>query len=183
MRTRTGLKKDPPKHMTRIYFRPAACADQAVFMSAVAKSKTLHFPWVKPPASQEQFAAFIERMVPPVNYSFLVCTSKDDQPLGVINITNVVLGPFRSGYLGYYVFSGFDRQGLMRKGLKAVVRHAFGKLKLHRLEANIQPANRASIALARSCGFKREGYSPRYLKINGRWRDHERWAILATPKS
>ena len=59
------------------------------------------------------------------------------------------------------------------------MRHAFRRLKLHRLEANIQPTNAPSIGLARACGFAREGYSPRYLKIGGRWRDHERWAILA----
>jgi len=51
-------------------------------------------------------------------------------------------------------------------------------LRLHRLEANIQPENVASIALARTCGFNKEGYSPAYLKIGGRWRDHERWAIV-----
>jgi Acetyltransferase (GNAT) domain len=60
-----------------------------------------------------------------------------------------------------------------------VVRHAFGALGLHRLEANIQPANRRSIRLVRRAGFRREGFSRRYLKIFGRWRDHERWAITA----
>ncbi|HET9205437.1 MAG TPA: GNAT family protein, partial [Burkholderiaceae bacterium] len=73
-----------------------------------------------------------------------------------------------------------ERQGLMREGLQAVVRHAFTQLKLHRLEANIQPGNVASIALVQACGFSKEGYSPRYLKIAGRWRDHERWAIVAS---
>ena len=67
----------------------------------------------------------------------------------------------------------------MRQGLQAVVRHAFGPMKLPRLEANIQPGNVPSIALAASCGFQKEGYSPRYLKVRGPWRDHERWAILA----
>ena len=68
----------------------------------------------------------------------------------------------------------------MREGLQAVVRHAFKTLKLHRLEANIQPGNARSIALVKACGFRKEGYSPRYLKIAGRWRDHERWAIVAS---
>jgi ribosomal-protein-alanine N-acetyltransferase len=60
-----------------------------------------------------------------------------------------------------------------------VVTHAFDTMKLHRLEANIQPANARSKALVKRLGFRREGMSPRYLKINGRWRDHERWAILS----
>ncbi len=63
--------------------------------------------------------------------------------------------------------------------MPSVPNRAFGELGLHRLEANIQPDNAASIALVRKPGFRLEGYSPRYLKIAGRWRDHERWAILA----
>ena len=99
---------------------------------------------------------------------------------GVINVNEVVLGAFRSGYLSYYVFAEFERRGLMRAGLRTVIRHAFSTLRLHRLEANIQPGNRPSIALVKSCGFRKEGLSRRYLKIGGRWRDHERWAILAS---
>jgi len=114
------------------------------------------------------------------NRGFLVCERGTDGLVGVINLSNVVLGLFRSAYLGYYAFSGFERRGLMREGLNAVVQYAFRSMKLHRLEANIQPDNAASIALVRSCGFSKEGYSPRYLKIGGRWRDHERWAILAS---
>ena len=119
-------------------------------------------------------------MARPENCALFVCHRDTRQIVGVINISNIVLGLFRSGYLGYYAFAGFERQGFMREGLHASVRHAFKLLKLHRVEANIQPGNAASIALVKSCGFSREGYSPRYLKIGGRWRDHERWAKLAS---
>ncbi|MEP6742684.1 MAG: GNAT family protein [bacterium] len=63
-------------------------------------------------------------------------------------------------------------------GLQLMLQYAFKKLKLHRVEANIQPANAASIALVKRAGFSREGFSRRYLKVCGRWRDHERWAIV-----
>jgi len=127
-----------------------------------------------------RYLAWLERMTGPATHPFLVCRRDNGEIAGVVSLSNVVLGLFRSGYLGYYAFAGHERQGLMRAGLLAVVRHAFTTLKLHRVEANIQPGNAASIALARSCGFAREGFSPRYLKIGGRWRDHERWARLAS---
>ena len=118
-------------------------------------------------------------MALPGNRAYLVRRGDSDALVGVFNVSNIVLGPLRSAYLGYYAFAGHERQGLMREGLAAVLRRAFGELRLHRLEANIQPGNAASIALVKACGFRREGFSPRYLKIGGRWRDHERWAILA----
>jgi len=52
-----------------------------------------------------------------------------------------------------------------------------GGLGLHRVEAGIIPTNHASVALVRRVGMRKEGYSPRYLEVNGEWRDHERWAI------
>jgi ribosomal-protein-alanine N-acetyltransferase len=161
-----------------IYLRPPALTDQWEFLMSVRASRALHHPWVAPPATAERFRVYIERMQAPGNRCYLVCEREGDRIAGVVNVTNMILGAFRSGYLGYYAFAGFERKGLMREGLQAVTRQAFSRLKLHRLEANIQPENAASIALARSCGFSQEGFSPRYLKIGGRWRDHERWAIL-----
>jgi [ribosomal protein S5]-alanine N-acetyltransferase len=163
-----------------IYLRQPKLKDCAAFLEAVAGSGALHRRWISAPATMADFRAYVTRMAKPANHAYLVCRRDTDEITGVINLTNVVMGAFRSGYLGYYAIAGQERRGYMRAGLKAVTAHAFGTLKLHRLEANIQPQNRASIALARACGFKLEGYSPRYLKIGGRWRDHERWAILAS---
>lgn len=164
----------------RVEIRHPTTADMRVFLASARRSKALHHPWIDAPDTPAKYHAYLKRMVAPLNYGFLICRSTDQALVGVINLSNIVQGVFKSGYLGYYAFSGFERQGYMRLGLKAVVRYSFKTLKLHRLEANIQPGNEASIRLAASCGFHKEGYSRRYLKINGRWRDHERWAILAS---
>ncbi len=170
-----------PAAAARVHLLPLHAGHQQAFLTAVHASRALHRPWVSPPATPEQFVAYAERMQTPGNCGLLVMRQGAGslELAGVVNITNTVMGPFCSGYLGYYAFRGFERQGLMCEGLTLAVRHAFRTLKLHRLEANIQPGNAASQALVQSCGFTQEGYSPKYLKIGGRWRDHERWAIVS----
>lgn len=169
----------PLRPKPRIRISRLSAADEHDFLAAVAASRALHGRWVGPPDTAAKFQVWLARSLPPAHYLFAVRRREDDALAGVVTLTNVVLGVFRSGYLAYYAFAGCERQGLMRAGVAAVVRHAFGPLRLHRVEANIQPGNAASIALVKSCGFALEGYSPRYLKIAGRWRDHERWARVA----
>nr|WP_255593314.1 GNAT family N-acetyltransferase [Acidovorax sp. sic0104] len=143
----------------------------------------MHSPWTCAPTDHSDFSDFMEPLEHERNHSFLVCRRSppacDEEIAGVINIAQVVIGAFCSGCLGYYVFADYERQGLMRAGLAQAREHAFNTLGLHRLEANIPPGNVASIALFRSCGVSWEGFSPRYLRIQGEWRDHERWACLA----
>ena len=164
---------------SRIVLRPLAAADLREFVEAVRQSRKLHRPWTAPPSTPAEFRTYLKRMAPPANRAFLVCARDDGAIVGVFNVTHIIMARFCSAYLGYYAFAPHARRGLMREGLEALLRHAFGWMKLHRLEANIQPGNRASIALVKSCGFAKEGFSPKYLKIGGRWRDHERWAIIA----
>jgi ribosomal-protein-alanine N-acetyltransferase len=163
------------KNVRIVRLRPG---DESAFVSGAQASRKLHSKWVSPPITRALFRKKLKYLQGAANLAYCVRRVDNDALVGCIEITQIVRGPFRSAYLGYYAFSGHARQGLMREGLQLVVRLAFTKLKLHRLEANIQPENLASITLARACGFKKEGYSPRYLKIRGRWRDHERWAIL-----
>lgn len=156
--------------------RSVTAADAAAFIAAARASRKLHRPWVQPPCDSEAFARYVARFDASAHHGFVV--EADGELAGAVNLTNIVMGAFCSGYLGYYAFAGFEGRGLMTHGLNAVVNHAFKDLGLHRVEANIQPANAASIALAKRCGFQLEGYSAKYLKIGGRWCDHERWARL-----
>jgi ribosomal-protein-alanine N-acetyltransferase len=165
---------DPP--VIRPAIRPVTAADEAAFIAAARASRPLHRPWVQAPCDADAFASHLARFDGMAHHGFVVVAA--GELAGVINLTHVVMGALRSGYLGYYAFAGFQGRGLMTQGLNSVVRHAFNTLGLHRVEANIQPGNAASIALAKRCGFQLEGFSPRYLKIAGRWRDHERWALV-----
>jgi ribosomal-protein-alanine N-acetyltransferase len=152
--------------------------DEAEFISAALRSRALHRPWVAPATTPAAFQAYVARMAEPGQKAFAIRRRDDGALVGIVTISNVVMGAFRSAYTGYYAFAPHAGHGYLREGLQAAVDHAFRTMKLHRLEANIQPGNRASIALAKACGFRKEGFSPRYLKIGGRWRDHERWALL-----
>ena len=107
----------------------------------------------------------------------VVCRNDDGAIVGYFGLGQIVYGAFRNAYLGYYALEPFAGQGFMREGLELVLKYAFGDLRLHRVEASIQPENERSIALVRGAGFRREGLALRYLKIGGRWRDHEHWAI------
>ena len=160
----------------RVELRSPTPPDRAEFLAAMHARRTHHRPW-SPPAPDATFDRLL-RCVNDERYEpMLVCRIEDGAIAGYININEIVRGVFQSGYLGYAAVARYAGQGYMREGLELVLARAFTELGLHRLEANIQPGNSASIALVRGAGFVHEGFSERYLKIGGRWRDHERWAI------
>ncbi|MFE0254014.1 GNAT family N-acetyltransferase [Streptomyces sp. NPDC059010] len=165
----------------RVGIRHFTHGDAAEFTARARESKELHHPWLFPPDSAAAYAAYAGRLIEdPGKAGFLVCAKDDGGDIaGFININNIVEGAFQCGALGYGAFAHAAGRGLMREGLDLVVGHAFGPMRLHRLEINVQPANTASTALARACGFRLEGFSPGMLFIDGAWRDHERWAITA----
>lgn len=172
------------------YIRRVDKRDRSEFLELMAASRDLHEPWISPPLTDRAFANYYTRMRRDDHEGLLVCRADDDRIVGVINVNNIVRGSFLSASLGYYVGAPFLSQGYMRSGLRQVVEFAFEHLGLHRLEANIQPSNLRSLRLVEHCGFVREGLSPAFLFIDGRWRDHERWAItdrratlLASPQA
>jgi ribosomal-protein-alanine N-acetyltransferase len=162
-----------------VYLRTPALSDRDEFIALMRASRAFHRPWASAPTDDERFAAYVADARRPDFEAMLLCRQEDSAIVGFFNLSQITRGSLQSAYLGYAVGKKYAGQGYMRAGIQLVLRHAFLSLRLHRIEANIQPDNKASIALASGAGFRREGFSPRYLKIGGRWRDHERWAILA----
>jgi ribosomal-protein-alanine N-acetyltransferase len=153
--------------------------DRDEFIAAVWASKQVLLPWVDAADSPERFAAYLDRSAREDFACFLVRHRACGALVGFVNINNIVRSAFQSGYLGYAGFASHAGRGLMTGGVAAVISTAFADLGLHRLEANIVPENARSLGLVRRLGFQREGLSPHYLMVDGQWRDHERWAILA----
>jgi [ribosomal protein S5]-alanine N-acetyltransferase len=164
---------------SRVELRDLALSDRDAFLEMVRESRALHRPWTYPPERPDQFDDLVSRTARD-DFACLVTTLVDSgEIVGIFTISQIVRGYFQSAYLGYYASARHAGKGLMAESMLLVLDHAFGPLALHRLEANIQPGNAPSVALARGAGFRLEGYSPRYLLIGGRWRDHERYAITA----
>jgi ribosomal-protein-alanine N-acetyltransferase len=173
------LSEGPPRGEGRVFLRGPAASDRHEFVSLMRTSRAFHRPWATAPTDDDRFTAYLADSQRPDFEAMLVCRRDDTAIVGFFNLSQIVRRSLQSAYLGYAVGKPYAGHGYMREGIALVLRHAFLDLKLHRIEANIQPGNHASIALAQGAGFRREGFSPRYLKIGGRWRDHERWAILA----
>jgi [ribosomal protein S5]-alanine N-acetyltransferase len=167
----------------RVYLRPPQARDAAVFLAAANDSRTLHGPWTRPPETRARFAAYVSRFVSrgavATHAGYLVFRREDDALVGVFNFSEIVRGAFQSTFLGYFAFAPHAGSGYMTEGMALALDIAFLQLKLHRVEVNIQPSNARSLRLAQRIGFVREGFSRRYVKIGGRWRDHVRLAMLA----
>ena len=161
----------------RVFLRRPTPGDEGEFLSAVDASRSLHRGWVEPPATPETFADYVRRSRKLSCDGCVVCRLDGGELVGVVNVNEIVRGSFLSGYLGYYAFAAWAARGYLREAVFLEVRRSFERLGLHRLEANVQPRNLRSRALVESLGFRLEGLSPHYLKVGGRWRDHERWAF------
>lgn len=155
---------------------PVQAGHEAAFLAAARRSMRLHHPWISPPRTAAGFRQHLRRYDSPDQASY-VAVAEDRSLIGCVHLNEIVHGALESAYLAYFVFVPYERRGLMARVLARVVDLAFDHHELHRVEANIQPANRASKALVERLGFRLEGFSPRYLKIGGEWRDHERYAI------
>jgi [ribosomal protein S5]-alanine N-acetyltransferase len=126
-----------------------------------------------------QFDELLKRYNGKEAFGFVICCNEDGGIVGGISLFEIVHRSRKSGVIGYFIGAPFFRQGYATEALQLILRFAFRHLKLHRIEANIQPHNAASIALVKRAGFTCEGQARGFLKIAGKWRDHERWAILA----
>jgi [ribosomal protein S5]-alanine N-acetyltransferase len=134
--------------------------------------------WELPVVAERLHAQIIEAEQGRSLCTYLSAKSAPEHVIGALNLRNIVRGELMSCVIGYGLAPEAVGNGFMSESIDRIVRVAFDEIGLHRLEINIIPRNARSIAVAERCGFVREGVSPRYLKIAGRWEDHARYALL-----
>jgi [ribosomal protein S5]-alanine N-acetyltransferase len=163
--------------LSRVFIRKPVESDWKELLLLHKRNRNSPLPWVNPPLEKEGCKAYIKRCQNDDFEGFLICHSIDKRVVGVVNLSQIFYGAFHNAYLGYYVHMDFAGQGLMSEGVRLGIDYAFDTLGLHRIEANVHPENVASLRLIKRMGFTKEGYSRKYLYINGEWLDHERWAL------
>src|SRR5690349_4622117 len=162
----------------RVFLRYVRADDYGEMQTLFSESRKFYKGLVDTPDTVEQFAAYAARNDSETNESFVICRNEDERIVGSINLSQIFRKGFQNAYLGYSLGVKYTGQGYMTEAVELILQYAFKDLKLHRIEANVQPENTPSIAVLKRCGFTREGFSRKYLKIGGRWRDHERFAII-----
>lgn len=163
---------------TRVELHPLTLSDQDEFCTLVRASSELYGPRMQLPATAEEFQVWMRRFDDGTNQGFLIRV-RETGAAGTVNINSIIRGRYQGASLGYAAFAPSAGRGYMTEGVALALQYAFTDLRLHRMEANIQPTNKASLALVQRLGFRHEGVSPAYLYIGGAWRDHERWSITA----
>lgn len=167
----------------RVFLRMPTARDRAEFLAVRRASRGFLERWEpRGPGGRPSFGPsaidrFLKQARSAGNRKFLVCLREDGSIIGQISLNGIVRLSVQSCFMGYWIAKPHARKGLMTEAVTLALRHAFRTLKLHRVEATLMPVNAASRALAKKCGFRFEGVAKRYLQINGRWEDHERWAI------
>ncbi len=110
---------------------------------------------------------------------FVIVRMDDGALVGHMTIGGIIRGAGQMCHLGYWLGQCFTGQGYMREAIGLTLNHCFDRMRLHRVEANIQPHNVRSIAAVQANGFRYEGLAKGLVQIAGEWRDHLRWAITA----
>jgi ribosomal-protein-alanine N-acetyltransferase len=169
----------PPGRLPVVRLRSPREGDADAFLRAARASRRLHEPWYRPPGTAAEWAEYVRRCSTDTHAGYLVVDPEDGGLAGIATVANIIRGSFWSAHLGYAAMSPYEGRGLMTAGIAAVLDDVFERIRLHRIEANVQPGNAPSRALVERLGFRLEGFSPGYLAIAGEWRDHDRWAILA----
>lgn len=112
-------------------------------------------------------------------YSFGIFLRETEKLIGRVNLSNVVHRAWQNCTIGYSMDQLHNGKGYMTQAVALAISFAFEHAGLHRVQAAVMPWNIGSNRVVQKVGFRLEGLSLRYLQINGKWEDHNIYAITA----
>ena len=112
-------------------------------------------------------------------YAFAIVERATERIRGRVGLANIVRGAWENATLGYFVDMEVNGRGFATEAVALTLGFAFGPCRLHRVQAAVMPHNERSARVLRKNGFRLEGHAPRYLRLDGGWRDHDLYAITA----
>ncbi|MFJ8312445.1 MULTISPECIES: GNAT family N-acetyltransferase [unclassified Streptomyces] len=154
-----------------ITFRPAVLDDATALAAALLRNREHMRPWE--PHRPDAFytpAGQAERLSDVGAHRIVLADG--ERIVGLATLSGVALGPLRSASLGYWIDAEQTGRGLATRAVEEACRVALDQLGLHRVEAGTVLHNAASQRVLHKAGFQEYGLAPRYLHIDGEWRDH-----------
>ncbi|SDD98045.1 GNAT family N-acetyltransferase [Nocardioides lianchengensis] len=164
--------------------RPLRARDQRAWREARQRNAAWLVPWdatVPPNAGvrPSTFRGLVRRMRRQARqgttYPFAV--EVDGRFAGQVTVTNIARGSAQFGSVGYWIDRQYAGRGAIPRAVALVVDHCFTAAGLHRVEIAIRPENSNSLRVVEKLGIHEVGYAPRYLHIDGEWRDHRIYAV------
>lgn len=162
-----------------IRVRPLRQRDARAWSDQRAANAPWLQPWeaTAPPGSQEHapsFADMVRRLRQDAREGrgMPFAIDVDGALVGQVNVSGIALGSYRGCHLGYWIDQRHAGRGVVPTAVALICDHLFTVVGLHRIEIAIRPENLASIRVVEKLGFRFEGLRPRFLHIDGDWRDH-----------
>ncbi len=170
-----------------VYIRPLSLADSQDLLDLRIKNREFLEP-LEPARNDRFFTLEVQRELIELAtkdweidraFAFGIFDRSSNEMIGRVALSNVVRSAWQNATLGYFVAESHTGRGVASEAVHLCVDFAFKHARLHRVQAGTMVDNDASAAVLRKNGFRFEGLSPRYLKINGQWEDHHLYAITA----
>ncbi len=168
----------------RVGLRPLARGDAAAWRDVRARNRAWLTPWeaTLPPGVErapQSFGAMHRELnrQARVGRTLPFATTWDDRLIGQVTVSSITWGSARSASIGYWIDAAHAGRGITPLAVAMAIDHCLGAVGLHRVEVAIRPENVASLRVVDKLGLRREGAAPRYLHIDGQWRDHLLFAV------
>jgi len=171
----------------RIYIRAPEKADAAAWVAVRSRNAGFLKPWSPAAAMNninrdgflQRLPCYLDDWKDDIAYTFFIFRQDTDSLIGGVTLNNIVRGAGQMGTLGYWLDEAETRQGFMTEAVLLACQFAFMALRLHRVQAGTLPENVGSQKVLQNCGFVPEGLARKYIRIDGAWRDHQMFSLIA----